>query len=71
MLQITVSSQRREAILKQEKLYLQTMKIWTYLQYNKEFYSIPKGEDPHIGINRAVDILSQPKKKGVLADLVL
>ena len=38
-----------------------------YLQYNKEFYSIPKGEDPlTIGINRAVDILSQPKKKGVV-----
>ena len=35
-----------------------------YLQYNKEFYSIPKGEDPlSIGINRAVDILSQPKKR--------
>ena len=35
-----------------------------YLQYNKEFFSIPKGEDPlNIGINRAIDILSQPKKR--------
>ena len=35
-----------------------------YLQYNKEFFSLPKGEDPLIiGINRAVDILSQPKKR--------
>ncbi len=35
-----------------------------YLQYNKEFFSLPKGEDPlNIGINRAIDILSQPKKR--------
>ena len=34
-----------------------------YLKYNNTFYSIPKGEDPiTIGINRAVDILSKPKK---------
>ena len=35
-----------------------------YLKYNNTFYSIPKDEDPlTIGINRAVDILSKPKKK--------
>ena len=35
-----------------------------YLQYNKEFFSLPKGEDPlNIGINRAIDILSKPKKR--------
>ncbi|MAI02418.1 MAG: DNA topoisomerase I [Rickettsiales bacterium] len=34
-----------------------------YLKYNDTFYSIPKGEDPiTIGINRAIDILSKPKK---------
>ena len=34
-----------------------------YLKYNGTFYSIPKDEDPlTIGINRAVDILSKPKK---------
>ena len=34
-----------------------------YLKYNGSFYSIPKDENPlTIGINRAVDILSKPKK---------
>ena len=34
-----------------------------YLKYNNTFYSIPKDESPlTIGINRAVDILSKPKK---------
>ena len=34
-----------------------------YLKYNGTFFSIPKDEDPlTIGINRAVDILSKPKK---------
>ncbi len=34
-----------------------------YLKYNSTFYSIPKDENPlTIGINRAVDILSKPKK---------
>ncbi|MAJ23944.1 MAG: DNA topoisomerase I [Rickettsiales bacterium] len=34
-----------------------------YLKYNGAFYSIPKDESPlTIGINRAVDILSKPKK---------
>ena len=34
-----------------------------YLKYNGVFYSIPKGESPlTIGINRAIDILSKPKK---------
>ena len=34
-----------------------------YLKYNNTFYSIPKDESPlTIGINRAIDILSKPKK---------
>ena len=34
-----------------------------YLKYDNTFYSIPKDESPFtIGINRAVDILSKPKK---------
>ena len=34
-----------------------------YLKYNGAFYSIPKDENPlTIGLNRAVDILSKPKK---------
>ena len=33
------------------------------MKYNNTFYSIPKDESPlTIGINRAVDILSKPKK---------
>ncbi|MBF96626.1 MAG: DNA topoisomerase 1 [Alphaproteobacteria bacterium MarineAlpha9_Bin4] len=34
-----------------------------YLKYNGTFYSIPKDENPlTIGINRAIDIISKPKK---------
>ena len=46
-------------------LYLQTMDDMVPI-YNiiKSFFRIPKGEDPlNIGINRAIDILSQPKKR--------
>ena len=43
-----------------------------YLQYNKEFFSLPKEEDPlNIGINRAIDIMSQPKKEEILTNLIL
>ena len=34
-----------------------------YLKYNGTFFSIPKDENPlTIGINRAIDILSKPKR---------
>ena len=42
------------------------------LTYNTiRSFSLPKEEDPlNIGINRAIDILSQPKKEGVLTNLM-